>query len=108
MWSILSEKKDKEIDWDAILKGKASIKDVPAEKVVLELDRMRRKTDALPRWHYFKMLVILIDLIVFVGVSAYMEIHKFPYFSTVVVFVLVQVYLLIDHFVLIYRATKRD
>ena len=100
---------DDKIDWDKVLNQP----DVPKPEVSkaqlwVQLERMKQAADALPRWRYFKMFVVVIDIIAFVGLSGFLISQpRIPYIGALLVLIIIQLLILTDFFLTMFRLTRQ-
>ena len=98
-----------EIDWDKILSEPEAPKpEVSKEDLWVQLDRMKRLNEATPRWAYFKMLMVLAEMALSIGVAGWMwAIPDFTPLGFMLVIITIHLYILGDHFVMLWRTTRR-
>lgn len=100
--------KEEEIDWDKILEPGEAKPDLPKETLWIKLERMRQAQDDLPKWTYFKLCVVLLYLLFYIGLIGFLiQTGVTSYISLVFVVILGQVYINIDFFRLVYKLKRR-
>lgn len=101
---------EEEIDWDKVLDNpEAPRPEVDKETLWVQLERMRQAQQALPKWHYFKMLVLLLDMVFFVGLGGFFWTHlgETASIGYLLVIVLLQLMVLGDSFVTVYKLSRK-
>jgi len=84
-------------------------KEKPTEEdLIKKIEAMKRAGRALPRWGYFKMFVVVLDILFFVGIGGFLISQpRLPYLGGLLVLIVIQLLLLLDFFLTIHRLNKK-
>ena len=83
--------------------------DPPTERELLKkIEAMRQAGRALPRWGYFKMFVVVLDILFFVGIGGFLiSQSRLPYMGVLLVLIVLQLLILTDFFLTLFRLTRQ-
>ena len=97
-----------EIDWDKVLNNPDDPKpEVKPEQLWMQLERMRQAQKTLPKWMYFKQLLTLMYILIYITLIGFMVQQNVPFMIIIIPMIGVQMYLDGDYFVLTYRLIKQ-
>ena len=78
------------------------------EDLIKKIEDMKRAGRALPRWGYFKMFVVVLDVLFYVGIGGFLISQpRLPYLGALLVLIVIQLLLLMDFFLTIHRLNKK-
>jgi len=76
--------------------------------LIKKIYTMKKARRALPRWGYFKMFIVVLDLLFFVGIGGFIISEpNLPYMGALLVLIMLQLLLLTDFFLTLFRLTKQ-
>lgn len=98
-----------EIDWEQVFNEPEEPKpEVDKETLWVQLERMNQASKDLPRWAVFKQLMVLSYLAMWSGLGVYLTgLAELPYLAVIIVFLLGNMYLLADYYVMVHRTKQR-
>jgi len=83
--------------------------DKPTEEdLIKKIKAMKQASRALPRWGYFKMFMVVLDILGFIGIGSFLISQpRLPYLGALLVLVVIQLLILTDFFLTLFRLTRQ-